>query len=157
MSLFVICRILPGCCLAASVLGNLLAQGQRVDYFTDNGFGNPSSTLQHPTGETYKGVTYMAYQGPHEDSYVAAYNHATKKWTGPVLAGVNLMGKTPDPVENGELDNHGKPAMMVDSKGYIHVVYGAHGGSPQLGKNLLGTPGSLRGGKLTKHVSKKPE
>ncbi len=67
------------------------------------------------------------------------------------------MGKPPDPVENGELDNHGKPAMMVDSKGYIHVVFGAHGGSPLLGRNALGTPGSLRGGKLTHVVSKNPE
>lgn len=74
-----------------------------------------------------------------------------------MLAGVNLMGKSPDPVENGELDNHGKPAMMVDGKGYIHVVYGAHGGSPLLERTRLGTPGSLRGGKLTHVVSKNPE
>ncbi len=139
------------------VLVSHAADVPNVDYFTDNGFGNPSTTLQHPTGEFFKGTTYLAYQGPHEDSYVAAYNHAKKKWSGPVLAGVNLMGKTPDPVANGELDNHGKPAMMVDSKGYIHVVYGAHGGSPVLGKNTLGTPGSLRGGKLTHLVSKNPE
>ncbi len=143
--------------LGAVVLVSQAANVADVDYFTDNGFGNPSSTLQHPTGEYYKGTTYIAYQGPHEDAWVAAYNHANKKWLGPVLAGVNLMGKTPDPVKNDDVDNHGKPAMMVDEKGYIHVVYGAHGGSPLLGKNTLGAPGSLRGGKLTHLVSKNPE
>ena len=143
--------------LGAVVLLSHAANVADVDYFTDSGFGNPSSTLQHPTGQHHKGTTYIAYQGPHEDAYVAAYNHAARKWSGPVLAGVNLMGKTPDPVENKDVDNHGKPAMMVDAKGYIHVVYGAHGGSPLLGKNTLGTPGSLRGGKLTHLVSKNPE
>ena len=67
------------------VLVSHAADVPKVDYFTDNGFGNPSTTLQHPTGEFYKGTTSLAYQGPHEDSYVAAYNHANKKWSGPVL------------------------------------------------------------------------
>ena len=137
--------------------GSVSLLGAQVDYFTDNGFGNPSSTLQHPTGEHFKGTTYIAYQGPHEDAWVATYHHASKTWSGPVLAGVSLMGKTPDPINDDDVDNHGKPAMMVDSKGYIHVVFGAHGGSPTLGENRLGTPGSLRGGKLTHMVSKNPE
>ena len=137
---------------------SLIAQAANVDYFTDNGFGNVSSTMQHPTGQYYQGTTYLAYQGPHEDSYVCAYNHAGRKWSGPVLAGVSLMGKTPDPIDNSELDNHGKPAMMVDVQGYIHVVFGAHGGSPLLGVNTLGTPaGSVRGAKLTHLVSRKPQ
>jgi hypothetical protein len=142
---------------SATALAVHAAESRDVDYFTDNGFGNPSSTLQHPTGVNHNGTTYIAYQGPHEDSYVAAYHHATRKWSGPFLAGVNLMGKSPDPVENKDLDNHGKPAMMVDKKGYIHIVFGAHGGSPSLGKNTLGTPGSLRGGKFTHMVSTNPE
>jgi hypothetical protein len=143
--------------LGIALLPAYAADVAYVDHFTDNGFGNPSSTLQHPTGEHFKGTTYIAYQGPHEDSYVAAYHHATRKWSGPVLAGVNVMGKTPDPISNVEVDNHGKPAMMVDGKGYIHVVYGAHGGTPLLGENKLGTPGGLRGGKLTHVVSRNPE
>ncbi len=144
--------------LGGVVLVNHAAFSANVDYFTDNGFGNPSSTLQHPTGEFYKGTTYLAYQGPHEDSYVCAYNHARREWSGPVLAGVSLMGKTPDPIDNSDVDNHGKPAMMVDRKGFIHVVYGAHGGSPLLGRNPFGAPaGTPRGGKLTHLVSKNPE
>ena len=60
-----------------------------VDYFTDNGFSNTIGTMQHPAGEHYKGVTYVAYQGPLEDPYVAAYNHATDEWSGPFKAGIS--------------------------------------------------------------------
>lgn len=144
--------------LAALVLGPVVlvgavAGGQTVDYFTDNGFANPLSTLQHPTAGYYKGTTYIAYQGPREDAYVCAYNHTTGTWSGPVLAGVSLMGKATNAIDNSEVDNHGKPAMIVDRKGYLHVVYGAHGGSAQLGSDPLGTPG---GGKMMHVVSRKP-
>ncbi len=50
-----------------------------VDYFADNGFGYAVGAHQHPSGEHYKGVTYLAYQGPAEDPYVASYNHKTGK------------------------------------------------------------------------------
>ena len=144
--------------LASAILTGPVARGANVDYFADNGFGKPLSTLQHPSGEHFKTTTYIAYQGPHEDAYVAAYNHSTKKWSGPVLAGVSPMGKTPDPVDNNEVDNHGKPAMMVDNKGYIHLVFGSHGGNPNLGKNKFGTPAGFgHGGKQTHIVSKNPE
>jgi hypothetical protein len=62
----------------------LRAASSEVPYFTDNGYGNPVSSLQHPAGEHHAGVTYVAYQGPHEDPYVAAYVHATASWIGPV-------------------------------------------------------------------------
>ncbi len=126
-----------------------------VEYFTDNGFANPVATMQHPCAEYYEGVTYIAYQGPHEDPYVCAYDHAAQKWSGPVKAGVNPMGKTPDPVDPSEPDNHGRPAMIVDGKGYIHLVFGGHGGCWRLlGKNELGTPGK---GRQTHVVSKNPQ
>ena len=131
-----------------------IASAGTVAYFTDNGFGNPVATIQHPCAECYKGVTYIEYQGPHEDPYVCAYDHAAKTWSGPVKAGVNPMGKTPDPVDPKEPDNHGRPAMIVDGKGYIHLIFGGHGGRYNLGKNVLGTPGN---GKQTHVVSKTPE
>ncbi len=143
--------------LWAALLTTLVG-AEEVGYFADNGFGKPLATLHHPSGEYYQGSTYLAYQGPHEDAYVCAYNHLTKKWTGPLLAGVSPMGKTPDPTDNGEVDNHGKPAMMVDGQGYLHVVFGGHGGNALLGTNLLGTPAGIgRGGKLIHLVSERPE
>jgi hypothetical protein len=54
------------------------------DYFTDLGFGNPLGYIQQPSAEFYNGVTYIAFQGPHEDAYVCAYNHKEAQWTGPV-------------------------------------------------------------------------
>lgn len=127
-----------------------------VDYFTDNGYGNPVSTLQHPAGEFFNGVTYVAYQGPHEDPYVAAYVHESGKWLGPVQAGVSSMGKSPDQVDPGELDNHGKPALVVDRRGYIHVIFGSHGGDPKYGRNPLGDFFMGTKGKMTHVVSTKP-
>ena len=130
-----------------------VASAGTVSYFTDNGFGNPVATLQHPCAEQYKDVTYIAYQGPHEDPYVCAYDHAAKTWSGPVMAGENTMGKSPDPVDPSEPDNHGRPALIVDGKGYIHLIFGGHGGKPALGVNRLGTPGN---GRQTHVVSKNP-
>jgi hypothetical protein len=66
----------------------------QVDYFTDNAFSNTISTMQHPAGEHYKGVTYLAYQGPLEDPYVAAYDHTTGEWSGPFKAGTSEMGRS---------------------------------------------------------------
>lgn len=124
------------------------------DYFTDQGFGNPLGYIQQPSAEFYNGVTYIAFQGPHEDAYVCAYDHEEERWTGPVKAGLSLMGKTPDPVDNDQVDNHGRPALVVDGGGYIHLVFGGHGGYGSLGKNLYGRPGK---GKQTHVVSKRPE
>ena len=123
------------------------------DHFSDNGYGKTVSNMQHPAAEYFNGVTYVAYQGPHEDPYVAAYTHATGTWAGPVRAGVNLMGLSPDQVDPGALDNHGRPALVVDGQGYIHLIFGGHGGSFLFGENKFGTPGS---GRQTHVVTEKP-
>ena len=107
-----------------------------VDYFADNGLGNTVAVVQHPAGEYRDGVTYVSYQGPLEDPYVASYNHETGKWTGPFKAGVSDMGK--DPNRPTPIDNHGKPTLIIDDEGYIHVFFGGHGGMPIHGDNPLG-------------------
>ena len=140
--------------LLCSLLLCGISSAGMVDHFTDNGYGNPLAVMQHPCAEYYNGKTYIAYQGPHEDPYVCAYDHAAKKWSGPVKAGENLMGKTPDTVDPKGIDNHGRPAMIVDGKGYIHLIFGGHGGNSGLGKNLFGTPGK---GKQTHVVTSRPE
>jgi len=125
-----------------------------VPYFTNNGYGNPVATIQHPSGEYHNGTTYVTYQGPHEDPYICSYHHESKTWTGPFKAGTSLMGVTVDALtRDGQVDNHGRPALVVDAAGYIHLVFGAHGGSPSFGENLLGAPGK---GKMTHLVSKRP-
>lgn len=126
-------------------------KAQMVDYFADNGFGNAVAIVQHPSGVYHKGITYVAYQGALEDPYVASYNHTTKEWKGPFKAGVSEMGKDPNRKKN--IDNHGKPALLIDDAGYIHIAFGGHGGMRKHGENPLGNHGY---GKNLHAVSKKP-
>jgi len=124
-----------------------------VDYFAMNGFGKPVSTMQHPAGEFYNGVTYLAYQGPHEDPYICAYHHATGEWSGPVQAGVSALGRNPSPTDPNQIDNHGRPALIIDNEGYIHLFFGGHGGRREFGANPLGRHGK---GRQTHVMSKNP-
>ena len=149
-------RFAPGICLALVAWNLASAQSAEqnsrlVDHFADNGLGNAVAVVQHPAGEHYKGVTYVSYQGPLEDPYVASYNHETREWAGPFKAGVSDMGKDPDRPK--AIDNHGKPTLIIDNAGYIHVFFGGHGGMPKHGKNPLGNHHYGR----NKHVvTKKP-
>ncbi len=108
---------------------------QMSDHFAENGLGNAVAVIQHPAGEHHDGITYVSYQGPKEDPYVASYNHETGEWFGPFKAGISIMGKDP----SRKIDNHGKPTMIIDNAGYIHIFFGGHGGVLDLhGENPLG-------------------
>ncbi|MDO6719823.1 BNR-4 repeat-containing protein [Psychrosphaera sp. 1_MG-2023] len=121
-----------------------------VDYFADNGTGNPLAVVQHPAGEYHNGVTYVSYQGPFEDPYVAAYNHKTETWVGPFRAGTSELGRRDG---RTKFDNHGKPTVLIDDAGYIHIFYGGHGGDKHHGKNLLG---NIHHGANKHSISKRP-
>ncbi|AWB65471.1 hypothetical protein C2869_03030 [Saccharobesus litoralis] len=124
-------------------------KGEMVEYFADNALSTPLAIVQHPAGIYKDGVTYVSYQGPLTDPYVAAYHHQTKQWQGPFQAGESDLGR----MNKKKPDNHGKPTMLIDELGYIHIFFGGHGGSPKDGKNLLGNYNSGR----NKHVvSKRP-
>ncbi len=124
---------------------------EKVDYFANDALGNALAVVQHPAGVHLDGITYVAYQGPLEDPYVASYNHQTGEWLGPIKAGVSAMGK--DPSRKKKIDNHGKPTMLIDDLGYIHIFFGGHGGMPKHGDNLLG---NIHYGENKHVVSKKP-
>ena len=134
---------------ALLVLGQITNEETMVDYFTDNGLSATVKTMQHPAGEYHNGITYVCYQGPLEDPYVAAYDHKKEQWSGPFKAGESILGKNPE----AKIDNHGKPAMIIDYKGYIHLVFGGHGGLPEHGINTLG---NTHLGAMKHVVSKKP-
>ncbi|MDU0352556.1 BNR-4 repeat-containing protein [Paraglaciecola aquimarina] len=134
--------------MADTPLGNQLSS---VDYFAENGYGEGVAVVQHPGGEYLNGVTYVAYQGTKEDPYVAAYNHDKKQWSGPVQAGSSILGKDP----TKKIDSHGKPTLLIDDAGYIHVFYGGHGGVKALhGANIFGA--GDHSGENKHAVSKKP-
>ena len=150
-TLLFICILFYGCALKTPTGKAEKEKHIMVDYFADNGFGNALAVVQHPAGVYYKGVTYVCYQGHKEDPYVASYNHKTKEWKGPFKAGLSEMGK--DPNRKKKIDNHGKPAILIDDLGYIHIAYGGHGGTPKDGENLLG---DYHYGKNLHAVSKTP-
>ncbi|WP_371397561.1 BNR-4 repeat-containing protein [Fretibacter rubidus] len=139
-------------CSAADMVPTAEAKSKTVNHFAENGFGNAVAIVQHPAGIHRDGITYVSYQGALEDPYIAAYNHATKEWTGPFKAGVSAMGK--DPKRKKKIDNHGKPSMIIDNEGYIHLFFGGHGGVPEIhGDNPLG---NHHYGENKHVVSKKP-
>jgi len=146
-----ICSFLLACNTIERPFSNDNSAAPQVDYFADNGFGNSVAVVQHPAGVYHNGVTYVCYQGPFEDPYVAAYNHRTRKWEGPYKAGVSEMGK--DPNRKKRIDNHGKPSIIIDDSGYIHIAFGGHGGMRKHGRNVLG---NHHYGKNEHAVSKKP-
>jgi hypothetical protein len=120
------------------------------DFFADNGYGEGVAVVQHPAGEYINGITYVAYQGPLEDPYVAAYDHKKEQWFGPFKAGSSVLGKDP----TKKIDSHGKPTLLIDDEGYIHIFYGGHGGVKKLhGVNKLG---GYHSGQNKHSVSSKP-
>lgn len=144
-----VCFSISGC--TSHLSDSPEASAEQVDYFADNGLGNAVAVVQHPAGIYKDGVTYVSYQGSLEDPYVAAYNHTTGEWSGPYKAGVSTMGKDPD--RRKKIDNHGKPTMIIDDAGYIHIFYGGHGGMPIHGDNPLG---DIHYGENRHSVSKNP-
>ncbi|TRD12113.1 hypothetical protein FGU71_09750 [Erythrobacter insulae] len=125
---------LSGCSAAYGPQSASAQTAAQTDYFADNGLGNAVAVVQHPAGEYKDGITYVSYQGPLEDPYVASYDHETGEWSGPFKAGISAMGKDP----TRKIDNHGKPTLIIDDAGYIHIFFGGHGGTPELGENPLG-------------------
>ncbi|GBL05333.1 BNR-4 repeat-containing protein [Glaciecola sp. KUL10] len=121
-----------------------------VDHFADNGTGNPLAVVQYPAGEYHDGITYVSYQGPFEDPYVAAYNHESKEWLGPFRAGTSELGRREG---RTKFDNHGKPTLLIDDEGYIHIFYGGHGGDKHHGDNPLG---NVHHGANKNSISKRP-
>ncbi len=122
-----------------------------VDYFADNAFGNPLAIIQHPAGVHVNGVTYVSYQGPNTHPLVAAYHHKKQSWFGPVQAGFSDLATVFQ--TRGKIDSHGKPTLLIDDLGYIHIFYGGHGAGAKYGKNKYGGGGLGR----NKHaISKRP-
>ncbi len=126
------------------------SQTETAPYFAENGFGEGVAVVQHPAGEHINGITYISYQGTNEDPYVASYNHSKQEWSGPFKAGTSILGKDP----TKKIDSHGKPTMIIDDEGYIHIFYGGHGGVKDLhGANTLG---DYHSGENRHAVSQKP-
>lgn len=140
------------CCLLwiSACQATLKSHSHEQPFFSDNGFGEGVAVVQHPAGEYKNGITYVSYQGPLEDPYVAAYDHTKEQWFGPYKAGTSVLGKDP----RKKIDSHGKPTLLIDDEGYIHIFYGGHGGlKHKHGNNPLG---DYHSGENRHAVSTKP-
>ena len=62
---------------------------------------------------TADGKTHVVWLDQINKTYVRTYFHKTKRWGKPVHIGT------------GD-DNHAGPALVMDSQGYLHVVFGPH-------------------------------
>lgn len=105
---------------AIALLTTSTAGAVGTPYFTS--FGGQETILSemaiHPSAVRVGTVTYLAFQGPGYDPYVASYDESSGVWAGPFRAGRNPL----------RLDAHGAPALLVDTDGYLHVFYGCHTG-----------------------------
>ncbi|MDO9107977.1 MAG: cell wall-binding repeat-containing protein [Coriobacteriia bacterium] len=95
-----------------------LAHAVEKPFFAENGASEAtlSEMAIHPASVRIGSVTYIAYQGPGYDPYVASYDEATGAWDGPYRAGTNPLS----------LDTHGAPSLFVDAAGRLHIIYGGH-------------------------------
>ncbi|MHB1340566.1 MAG: cell wall-binding repeat-containing protein [Coriobacteriia bacterium] len=75
-----------------------------------------SEMTTHPAALGRSGTTYLAYQGPGFDPYIATLDEQTGTWGGPYKIGTNAL----------RLDAHGAPALYFDAAGYAHAFFGGH-------------------------------
>jgi hypothetical protein len=120
----------------------------KVDFFANNGFSQALRTTS-AMGEHAESVnvTFLVYQGPHEDPYVVSFDHSTCAWVGPVHVGTSMLGQLTDPLIPVTTaaasaapivgNNRGQPSLAIDSKGYLHVTYGGDGGDEQFAGRLV--------------------
>ncbi|MDO6719844.1 hypothetical protein Q4575_10550 [Psychrosphaera sp. 1_MG-2023] len=116
-------------------------------FFTENLPGNTYTGWHQLIGDT----VYVTYQGHLTDPYVASYNLRIDKWDGPYKAGHSTLSKG-----ERKIDSHGRPIIEVDNQGYIHIVFGGHGGEREDGLNPLSIDTPHAGGRMKHVVSSKP-
>lgn len=116
-------------------------------YFTDNLPGNVYTGWHQLVGDN----VYITYQGHLTDPYVARFNLTTDSWDGPYKAGDSTLSKG-----DRKIDSHGRPIIEVDNQGYIHIVYGGHGGEREDGLNPLSIDTPHAGGRMLHVVSAEP-
>ncbi len=115
--------------------------------FTENLAGNANTGWHKLDGDTL----YITYQGHLTDPYVASYNLKTQQWDGAYKAGHSTLSKG-----ERKIDSHGRPIIEVDDQGYIHIVFGGHGGEREDGLNPFSIDTPHAGGRMKHVVSTQP-
>lgn len=82
------------------------------------GCGQWYALFNLPSAQHHNNRTYVVYPDAAQNPVAACYDHASRKWSEPVVAGRKPL----------KSDDHGNPAMLIDHGGYLHMFYGCHGG-----------------------------
>lgn len=83
-----------------------------------SGLGDLTVTLDKKTHVVYGSKTPVAQGGTPQ--YIVTYNHDDQTVTEPLLLGTTESNTTLKP------DAHNGPAIVADSQGFLHVVFGSH-------------------------------
>lgn len=112
--------------LAASILVHpWRSWAWMADFFDGGASGNATYEAMAISPEAVHdpatGQTFLVYQGHGLDPYISVYDEGRDRWAGPYQVGSNRL--------SGREDAHGGPALALDRDGYLHVLYGSHGGT----------------------------
>lgn len=90
-------------------------------YFASNASAEAFLIVNQPSAYYVSSVnkTFVTYAGTDLSAYAAYYDHTLSAWSEIYLVGTSSSALR---------DSHGSPTMLVDSSGYIHIMYGTHGG-----------------------------
>lgn len=72
---------------------------------------------------SYQGKTHIAFLDSHENIFVRTFTEQDQSWSPAVKVG------------SGQ-DNHAAPSLLVDSKGFLHLIFGPHHSSFSYRKSL---------------------
>ena len=92
------------------------------------GCGQWYGLFNMPSAQCCDGKTYVVYPDASQNPVVACYDHSSRQWSAPVVAGRMSLAD----------DDHGNPAMLIDRTGYVHVFYGCHGGPMRYARSAKG-------------------
>ncbi|MCI3922433.1 BNR repeat-containing protein [Paenibacillus sp. TRM 82003] len=89
--------------------------------------------------------TFISYSGPVGDPYMQYFDHKEKHISTAYKVGTNVLPTA---------DNHGIPAMEIDSDGFIHVIFGGHGQPLQYARSVR--PRDITEWTATKNITEMP-
>lgn len=102
--------------LALFVVPSIQSIAETEFLLSDKGSGRATGYAESNKIVTCNGKTHVGWLDTNENGFevmVRTYDHSTGEWSPSYRVG---------PAQ----DNHGGPAMVVDSEGYLHVVYYPH-------------------------------
>jgi BNR repeat-containing family member len=103
-----------------------IANGETQEVISTTGSGRATGYAETNKIVTFNGKTHVAWLDSNENGFevkVRTYDHSTDRWSETYRIGPAF-------------DNHGGPALTIDSKGYLHVVYYPHSDAMRYRKSL---------------------